>query len=221
MRILLVEDDSSVAAGIEAGLSLHGFIVDSVSTLSHAELALRTSRPSACVLDLSLPDGDGMALLARWRTRRERLPILVLTARDAVAHRVQALRTGADDYVLKPFDLDELEARLHALIRRAAGHSADDISHGSLKVSLSSGEVTLSGKPVILSRREFGLLKVMLQHPGHVLTADQLRDNLYGSANRAESNAVNVHIHKLRRKLGSSVIETVRGMGYRLGSTLL
>ena len=116
MRILLVEDDSSVAAGIEAGLSLHGFIVDSVSTLSHAELALRTSRPSACVLDLSLPDGDGMALLARWRTRRERLPILVLTARDAVAHRVQALRTGADDYVLKPFDLDELEARLHALL---------------------------------------------------------------------------------------------------------
>lgn len=220
MRILLVEDDASVAAGIEVGLGLHGFIVDSVCTLGQADLALRTSHPSACVLDLGLPDGDGMSLLARWRARREHLPILVLTARDSVTQRVDALRSGADDYQLKPFDLDELAARLQAIIRRAAGYSADHIQHGPLTVNLSSDEVRLEGLPVTLSRRELGLLKVLLQHPGRVLTADQLRDNLYRSGDRAESNAVNVHIHKLRRKLGMKVIETVRGLGYRLGSQL-
>lgn len=147
-------------------------------TLHQVDLALRTSYPSACVLDLGLPDGDGMSLLAQWRARREHLPILVLTARDSVTQRVDALRSGADDYQLKPFDLDELAARLQAIMRRAAGYSADYIQHGPIPVNLSSDDVRLEGQPVTLSRRELGLLKVLLQHPGRVLTADQLRDDL-------------------------------------------
>lgn len=217
MRILLVEDDASIASAIQAGLGLQGFVVDAVGTLRQADLAVRTSHASACVLDLCLPDGDGVTLLAKWRARRQDLPVLVLTARSAIPQRVAALRAGADDYVLKPFDLDELAARLQALIRRAAGHSADRIDHGRLTLYLSRGEVLLDGVRVALQRRELALLKTLLQHPGQILTMDQLRDSLYGFDDRVESNAVNVHIHKLRRKLGAGLIETVRGWGYRLG----
>ncbi len=217
MRILLVEDDASIASAIQAGLGLQGFVVDAVGSLRQADLAVGTSHASACVLDLCLPDGDGVTLLAKWRAGRQDLPVLVLTARSAIAQRVAALRAGADDYVLKPFDLDELAARLQALIRRAAGHSADRIDHGRLTLYLSRGEVLLDGARVTLQRRELALLKTLLQHPGQILTMDQLRDSLYGFDDRVESNAVNVHIHKLRRKLGAGLIETVRGWGYRLG----
>lgn len=217
MRILLVEDDASIALAIQAGLGLQGFVVDAVDNTRQADLALQTSYASACVLDLGLPDGDGMALLAKWRARGLDVPVLVLTARSAVAHRIDALRGGADDYVLKPFDLDELAARLQALIRRAAGRCADRIDHGRLTVFLSSGEVWLDGMRITLQRRELTLLKTLLQHPGQILTMDQLHDSLYGYSDRVESNAVNVHIHKLRRKLGADLIETVRGWGYRLG----
>lgn len=217
MRILLVEDDASIASAIQAGLGLQGFVVDAVGSLRQADLAVRTSHASACVLDLCLPDGDGVTLLAKWRARRQDLPVLVLTARSAIPQRVAALRAGADDYVLKPFDLDELAARLQALIRRAAGHSADRIEHGRLTLFLSRGEVLLDGTRIALQRRELALLKTLLQHPGQILTMDQLRDSLYGFDDRVESNAVNVHIHKLRRKLGPDLIETVRGWGYRLG----
>ncbi|CAB3719347.1 MULTISPECIES: response regulator [Achromobacter] len=217
MRILLVEDDASIALAIQAGLGLQGFVVDAVGTLRQADLAVRTSHVSACVLDLCLPDGDGMTLLAKWRARRQSLPVLVLSARSGVFHRVDALRAGADDYLPKPFDLDELGARLQAVIRRAAGYSADRIDHGRLTLFPSRGEVLLDGARVTLQRRELALLTTLLQHPGQILTMDQLRDSLYGFDDRVESNAVNVHIHKLRRKLGADLIETVRGWGYRLG----
>ncbi|MFC5495907.1 response regulator [Caenimonas terrae] len=218
MHILLIEDDALVASGIVAGLGLHGFTVDHMDSARRAEAALAASQFDACVLDLGLPDEDGMRLLVRWRERGETLPVLVLTARDAVAHRVKGLQAGADDYLLKPFDLDELVARLHALLRRSAGRSADRIEHGPLTFEPATGEVWLRGRPVELARRELALLRTLLQHPRQILSADQLRDSLYGFAQEVESNAVNVHIHHLRRKLGADIVQTVRGQGYRLGS---
>lgn len=217
MHVLLIEDDLLVASGIVAGLRLHGLTVDHVETASLAQSALATSSFDICVLDLGLPDEDGMVLLARWRARGHSLPVLVLTARDAVEHRIKGLQAGADDYLLKPFDLDELVARLHALLRRVSGRSADRIEHGALSFTASTGEVLLSGAPVELSRRERALLRALLQHPRQILSSEQLRDSLYGFEQDVESNAVNVHIHHLRRKLGAGVVETVRGLGYRLG----
>jgi len=214
---LLIEDDLLVASGIVAGLRLHGLTVDHVGTAGQAQAALATAHFDICVLDLGLPDEDGMAVLARWRTRGNSLPVLVLTARDAVEHRVKGLKAGADDYLLKPFDLEELVARLQALLRRASGRSADRIEHGALTFTASTGEVLLRGKPVGLSRRELALLRTLLQHPRQILASDQLCDSLYGFEQEVESNAVNVHIHNLRRKLGASIVETVRGQGYRLG----
>jgi len=217
MQILLIEDDPLVASGTIAGLRLHGLTVDHVGTARHAQAALATSHFDICVLDLGLPDEDGMTVLARWRAGGCALPVLVLTARDAVEHRVKGLQTGADDYLLKPFDLEELVARLHALLRRASGRSSDRIEHGALTFTASKGEVLLSGKPVDLSRRELALLRALFQHPQQILAIDQLRDSLYGFEQEVESNAVNVHVHNLRRKLGANIVETVRGLGYRLG----
>lgn len=217
LHVLLIEDDSLVASGIVAGLRLHGLTVDHVDTASKAQAALGGSHFDICVLDLGLPDEDGMTLLARWRAQAQAIPVLVLTARDAVEHRVEGLRAGADDYLLKPFELDELVARLHALLRRAGGRSSDVIEHGALSFSASSGEVRLHGVPVDLSRRELALLRALLHNRGRILGLDQLQDSLYGFGTDVESNAVNVHIHHLRRKLGPAIVETVRGLGYRLG----
>ena len=218
MHVLLIEDDPLVASGIVNGLRLHGLTVDHVSNAKHGHAALQASHFDLCVLDLGLPDEDGMAVLARWRARGEHLPVLVLTARDAIEHRVAGLRAGADDYLLKPFDLDELVARLQALLRRVAGRSSDLIVHGALTYSPASGEVSLSGEPVDLSRRERAVLATLLQHPGRFVTLERLHDSLYGYEQDVESNAVNVHIHHLRRKLGAGIVETIRGQGYRLGS---
>lgn len=161
-----------------------------------------------------------MALLAGLRARGNDLPVLVLTARDAVEHRIKGLQAGADDYLLKPFDLGELVARLQALLRRASGRSVDRMEHGELTLTASTGQVLLRGEQVDLSRRELALLRALLQHPQQILTGEQLRDSLYGFEFDVESNAVNVHIHHLRRKLGPSVVETVRGLGYRLGQAV-
>lgn len=218
MHILLIEDDALVASGIVTGLRLHGLTVDHMENARLADSALAAAQFDVCVLDLGLPDEDGMSLLARWRGRGVPLPVLVLTARDAVEHRVKGLQAGADDYLLKPFDLDELVARLHALLRRSAGRSADRIEHGPMSFDPSSGEVWLRGQPVELARREKALLRTLLQHPRQILSADQLRDSLYGLSQEVESNAINVHLHHLRRKLGADIVETVRGLGYRLGS---
>ena len=215
MRVLLVEDDDLIAHGIQAGLRARGLMVDGVKTARQAEAMLPAVHYQVVILDLGLPDEDGMSLLQRWRANGMVLPVLVLTARDAVEDRVAGLRAGADDYLLKPFDLDELVARLHALLRRAAGRSVDVIEHGPLRLDPDRGEVSLNGHPVVLSRREMALLAALLHARGRILSVDQLKDSLYGFSEEIESNALNVHIHHLRRKLGADLIETVRGVGYR------
>ncbi len=218
MRVLLVEDDQLIAHGILAGLRAHGITADHVASAAFADASLSTTDFDVVILDLGLPDEDGMSLLRRLRAKGVATPVLILSARDAVGDRVAGLHGGADDYLLKPFDLSELVARLHALSRRAAGRSSDLIVHGPLRVSPSTGEVTLRGAAVTLSRRELSLLTALLNAQGRILGAEQLKDCLYDSSEDIESNAVNVHIHHLRRKLDADLIETVRGIGYRLGA---
>ncbi len=217
MHVLLIEDDELVASGILAGLRLSSITADHADTASAASAALATSAFDVAILDLGLPDEDGMTLLRRLRGAGNDLPILVLTARDDVQDRVAGLRAGADDYLLKPFDLAELVARLHALHRRAGGRSVDLIAHGALCFDPATCVVTLRGEAVELSRRELALLQALLHAGKRILSADQVKDNLYGLLDNVESNAINVHIHHLRRKLGPRIVETVRGLGYRLG----
>lgn len=217
MRILVVEDNELIARGLVTGLRAHGLTADSVATAAQAEATFTHTHCDAMVLDLGLPDEDGLALLARLRRDGATLPILLLTARDAVEDRIHGLQAGADDYLVKPFDLGELVARLHALIRRAAGRSINVISAGPLRFDPVNGEAWIDGQAVQLSRREAVLLASVVQAGGRCLSADQLKDSLYGMEQDVASNALNVHIHHLRRKLGADVIETVRGLGYRFG----
>ncbi|WP_218239625.1 winged helix-turn-helix domain-containing protein [Comamonas fluminis] len=213
MHVLLVEDNALVASGVKAGLQLQGFGVDVVGCAAQADAAIKSSHFDVCVLDLGLPDEDGLHLLARWRKQGVEVPVLVLTARDAVGQRIEGLQTG----LVKPFDLHELAARLHALLRRAAGRSVDWIVLGDVRVDLAAGRALRDARLVDLSRREWALLRALLQSPGRVLNMEQLRDSLYGYSQDVESNAVNVHVHHLRRKLGTDIVETVRGVGFRLG----
>ncbi len=217
MHVLLCEDDDLIAAGICAGLAAQGLTVDRVGNAAAARAMLQAAQFDVMILDLGLPDEDGLKLLRRLRQQGETLPVLVLTARDAVTDRVHGLQAGADDYLLKPFDLRELAARLHTLLRRVAGRAVNVIEHGPLRYDPSSCEATLAGKPVDLSRREQALLQALLQNAGRVLSSEQLKDCVYGFNDEVESNALNVHIHHLRRKLGNGIVETVRGLGYRLG----
>jgi len=220
VHILLVEDDDLVASGLEAGLELHHCVVDRVRTGREARAALEHFACDVVILDLGLPDGDGLDVLSHWRRQGIDIPVLILTARDAVQERVKGLEAGADDYVLKPFELDELAARLRALVRRAAGRSVSEICHGDVRMRPSTGEVFRAGQPVALSRRELALLEKLLNARGVVLSEDQLKDSLYGMDVDVESNALNVHIYHLRRKLGKGLILTERGLGYRLGEPL-
>ncbi|SFU70455.1 response regulator [Halomonas korlensis] len=217
MHVLLIEDDSLVASGIQTGLNVYGFVVDHVATLDEARAAMSIVSSDVVILDLGLPDGNGLVLLKQWRARQQDVPVLILTARDAVPDRVAGLEAGADDYLTKPFDLDELVARLHALLRRSAGRSTPVIAHGRLRLDPTSRSVTFDDQPISLPRRELMLLEVFLQSPRSILSVDQIKDRLYGMSDEVESNALNVHIHHLRRKLGPGVVETVRGLGYRLG----
>ena len=220
MRVLLIEDNELIAHGILAGLRAHGLTADGVRTAADAETTLLTVHFDVVILDLGLPDEDGMSLLKRLRAKGMALPVLILTARDAVPDRVAGLRAGADDYLIKPFDLNELVARLQALLRRVAGRSVEVIAHGALRINPASGEASLHGQPVELSRREFALLAALLQANGRILSADQLKDSLYDFSEEIESNALTVHIHHLRRKLGAELIETVRGLGYRVSRVM-
>ena len=217
MHVLICEDHDLIASGIVAGLTAQGAVVDRVATASAAEALLKAAQFDVMVLDLGLPDEDGLKLLKRLRQQGQALPVLVLTARDAVTDRVAGLEAGADDYLVKPFDLRELSARLHTLLRRMAGRTVNRIEHGALCHDPSSCQTWLDGQPVDLSRREQALLQALLQHKGRVLSAEQLKDSVYGFGDEVESNALNVHIHYLRRKLGNGIVETVRGLGYRLG----
>ena len=214
MRILLVEDDALLGDGVKAGLKLAGFAVDWVQDGQAAKLALETEEYALLVLDLGLPKLSGLELLKWLRNRATTLPVLILTARDTVADRVLGLNAGADDYLIKPFDLDELIARLNALLRRSAGQVTQTIQHGEITLTPSTHEVQKNGVHVVVSAREFALLHQLLLHLGHVQSREQLEQHLYGWGEEVESNSVEVHIHHLRKKLGSSLIRTLRGIGY-------
>lgn len=172
----------------------------------------------ACVLDLGLPDGDGISLLRQWRGKGLALPVLILTARSTIEDKVAGFQTGSDDYLTKPFDLQELVLRLRALLRRAGGRTSDLLALGDCQVNMATGEVTCNGVAIDISRREWALLQALLQAHGRVLSAAQLHDSLYGLDQDVGSNTVNVHVHHLRKKLGADVIDTVRGLGFRLGA---
>ncbi|MBG6476627.1 response regulator [Pseudomonas aeruginosa] len=217
MHVLLTEDDDLIASGIVAGLNAQGLTVDRVASAADTQALLQVARFDVLVLDLGLPDEDGLRLLQRLRQQGVDLPVLVLTARDAVTDRVAGLQAGADDYLLKPFDLRELGARLHTLQRRSAGRCVNVIEHGRLSYDPSTRETWRDGRPVELSRREQALLQALLNNRGRILSGEQLKDSVYGFGDEVESNALNVHIHHLRRKLGNAIVQTVRGLGYRLG----
>ena len=216
MRILLVEDDPLLGDGLRAGLRQLGFRVDWVRDGAAAERELRSDAYAAAVLDLGLPLMDGMDVLAAVRRAGVALPVLVLTARDAVTDRIRGLDAGADDYVLKPVDLHELGARLRALVRRAHGRPQERLSAHGVVLDPAARTVQQGGAPVTLSAREFDLLHALMLNAGRVLSREQLEQHLYSWGQEVDSNAVEVHIHHLRRKLGSALIQTVRGVGYML-----
>lgn len=217
MRLLIVEDDDILRDGLKVGLGLAGFTTDAVGTCEAAMAALVSTAFDAVVLDVMLPDGSGIDILKSLRAARNQIPVLLLTARDTVADRISGLDSGADDYLGKPFDLDEVAARLRALTRRSNGRSSADLTWGDLILVPSSQTVEQAGRQVRLSRREFTILQALMSHPGAILSKAQLEDKLYGWQEEVESNTVEVHIHHLRSKLGPGLIETVRGLGYRLG----
>ena len=216
MRLLLVEDDPMIGAGVQSGLRQEGHTVDWVRDGKAAELALASGVHEMLLLDLGLPHKSGLELLSGLRRQGLDLPVLVITARDSVADRVKGLDAGADDYLVKPFDLDELSARIRALMRRRAGRASPRIEHGPLTLDPATHQVTLNGDPLALSAREFALLHALLEQPGVPLSRAQLEERLYGWNEEIESNTVEVYIHALRRKLGAEWIRNVRGVGYRI-----
>ena len=216
MRILVVEDDPILSDGLRVGLGLSGATVECVATCADADAALVTSRFGVVVLDLMLPDGSGIDVLRRLRDRGDRTPVVLLTARDAVADRIAGLDGGADDYLGKPFDLDELSARIRAVARRAVGRAAACLEHAGIRLDPAEIAVTLDGVPVPVSRREFMVLATLMERPNVLRSKAELEERLYGWQEEVESNAVEVHIHNLRAKIGRHAIETVRGLGYRM-----
>lgn len=216
MRILLVEDDPLLGDGLRMGLRQQGFQVDWARDGVAAGRELRSHVYSAAVLDLGLPKVDGLVVLAQARAQGVDTPVLVLTAREAVHDRIRGLDLGADDYVIKPVDLQELAARLRALVRRAHGRPNEQLRHGDLVLDPGKRTVTLDGRVVTLSTREFDLLHELLLVNGRVLSREQLEERLYGWGNEVDSNAIDVHVHHLRRKVGPGVIQTIRGVGYAL-----
>ena len=214
MRILLAEDDDLLGAGLKAGLAQHGFAVDWVRDGMAAQRELLTGQHEALVLDLGLPRVDGMDVLRTARAAGVATPVLVLTARDAVTARIDGLDAGADDYLVKPVDLGELAARLRALVRRAHGVPQVRLTLGDVALDPVAHQVWRGGQTIELSSREFDLLHVFMLNADRVLSRDQLEQHLYKWGAEVSSNAVEVHIHNLRRKLGSALIETVRGVGY-------
>ena len=217
MRILLVEDDPMVGAAIRKGLQQDGHTLDWVRDGAAAAAALATDTHDLMLLDLGLPGKPGLDVLAELRRAGNALPVIICTARDAVAERVRGLDLGADDYLIKPFAFDELGARSRAVTRRRLGQPANLLRHGSLTLDPASHEVSLGGTPVALSAREFAILEALMERPSAVLSRAQIEDRLYGWDEEVASNAVEVHVHNLRRKLGEGLIRTVRGLGYSLG----
>jgi two-component system, OmpR family, response regulator len=214
MRILLVEDDAMIGEAVLDALRAEHYAVDWVRDGAMADTALRTESYDLVLLDLGLPRGDGLDVLRSLRSRGAHVPVLVATARDAVGDRIAGLDAGADDYVVKPYDTDELLARIRALIRRSAGRGEPVFSHKGVALNPATREATVNGEPVSLSAREWAVLEPMIARPGVVFSRGQLEEKLYGWKDEISSNAVEVYVHGLRKKLGSELIQTVRGLGY-------
>lgn len=217
MRILILEDDKYIAEGLSAGLHQHGMVCDVFASGRLGEEALSAVPYDAVILDLSLAEIDGMDVLAHWRHKGMDTPVLILTARDALPDRLAGLNAGADDYLCKPFALDEVIARLHALIRRSQGFSQTEINFGQLSLNLNSCSAKLDGHPIELTQREWLLLQLLVTHPQRVFSRAQIEDKLYSWQQEVESNAIEVHVHHLRKKINSKIIRTRRGLGYQLG----
>jgi DNA-binding response OmpR family regulator len=216
MRLLLVEDDSMIGEAARQGLRHEGHTVDWVRDGREAEASVASTAYDLVLLDLGLPRRDGLSVLKGWRTRGENVPVLIITARDSVGDRIAGLDAGADDYLVKPFDLDELSARVRAVLRRKSGRAASVMKIGELEIDTAAKLVTWKGEDVALSAREYALLEALADRPGAYLTRSQLEERLYGWDEEIASNAVEVHIHGLRRKLDAALIRNVRGMGYTL-----
>ena len=218
MRLLYIEDDAMIRDSVSKGLQQDGFTVDTVGDGSSGLLALRSQSYDLLLLDLGLPRMDGIAVLSALRQRGDKIAVLVLTARDAIADRVKGLNAGADDYLVKPFALPELTARIHALLRRQAGRADALIRHGVIELNATTHAVRVGSAAINLSAREFALLHALLERPGAVLSVAQLEEKLYGWQDEVGSNTVEVHIHALRKKLGAAMIKNVRGVGYMMAS---
>jgi DNA-binding response OmpR family regulator len=214
VRLLLVEDDTMIGETVLDQLRAEHYAVDWVRDGEMAETALQTQTYDLVVLDLGLPRRDGLEVLRGLRARKQRVPVLVATARDSVQQRVQGLDAGADDYILKPFDLDELLARIRALLRRASGRAEPVYEYRGVTICPATREVSVQGSPVVLSAREWAVLEPLLARPGLVLSRQQLEEKLYGWKDDVSSNAVEVYIHGVRKKLGADLIQNVRGVGY-------
>ena len=214
MRLLLVEDDTMIGETVQDLLRAEHYAVDWAQDAGSADAALRTQQYDLILLDLGLPGRDGLSVLRDLRTRSDRTPVLIATARDAVAQRVEGLDAGADDYLLKPYDMDELLARIRALTRRAAGRAEPLYEHQGVSIRPATREASVNGQTVVLSAREWAVLEPLLARPGVVLSRQQLEDKLYGWGDEVSSNAIEVYIHGLRKKLGAGIIVNVRGVGY-------
>ena len=217
MRILLIEDDAVLGAAVHDQIAGDGQSVDWVMRLDAAGDAMRGAAYDLILLDLMLPDGRGIGFLKALRARGDVTPVIILTALDQVSDRIEGLNAGADDYLVKPFDLAELSARIGSVARRYSGNPNPIVSHGPLQIDLAARSVRRDGRPVSLTAREWALLEAFLSRPGRLLSKAQLEEKLYAFDAEVESNAIEVHVSRLRKKLGSAVIETERGLGYRLG----
>ena len=217
MRILLIEDDTTLGAAVRDQIAADGQSADWVTRLDAAGDAVRAMSYDLLLLDLMLPDGRGITFLKALRARGDVTPVIILTALDQVSDRIEGLNAGADDYLVKPFDLAELSARIGSVARRYNGNPNPVVTHGPLKIDMAARSIHRGGKSVQLTAREWALFEALLARPGHLLSKAQLEDKLYAFGAEVESNTIEVHVSRLRKKLGSEIIETERGMGYRLG----
>ena len=219
MRVLVVEDDRNLNAQLGQALSEAGYVVDTAFDGEEGHFLGDTEPYDAVILDIGLPQMDGLSVLERWRREGRVMPVLLLTARDRWSDKVQGIDAGADDYVAKPFHIEEVLARVRALVRRAAGHSSNTLVCGPLRLDLKATRVTVDGTPIKLTSHEYKVLEYLMHHPGKVISRTELTEHLYDQDFDRDSNTIEVFVGRLRKKLGVDVIETVRGMGYRIGPT--